>query len=299
MYPFEIEERTSEDEAAPGYNSRYHGFQLTSYWDDDFLAFVRTQYAPGDRVLDIGCGPGSNWPQWRQLPDQGALIGIDISEKMIDEARRRHPDGQFEVARIHELPFPDGSFDVVVASAVLHHIPDEHLPAAFAEIHRVLDEHGRLVGREPNANPWGSEPGWFSGALMTFRHLAYRLTHSREYPEPVLGEHHRPLDAVRFLALLQERMTVTCVEQRFPFSPYVLRARSDAIARFAQLMDARLHDRTGAMFYFAASKNHTTREELSRVIGLAREERSISDAEFLAYLEAAGRELEKLFGEHA
>lgn len=299
MYPFEVEERAAENEAAAKYDALYHGFELTSYWDEDFLAFVRERYAPGDRVLDIGCGPGSNWPQWRQLAEPGALVGIDLSEKMVEEARRRHPDGRFEVARVHELPFPDGSFDVVIASAVLHHIPDEHLPAAFAEIHRVLDEHGRVVGREPNASPWGSEPGWFSGALMTFRHLAFRLTRSREYPEPALGDHHHPFDAERFLALLGERFTVTRVEQRFPFSPFVLRVRSAAVARFARLMDARLWNRTGAMFYFAADKNYATREELSRVIGLARKARAITDAEFLAYLEAAGRELEKLFDERA
>jgi ubiquinone/menaquinone biosynthesis C-methylase UbiE len=299
MYPFELEERAAEDAAAPGYDGLYHGSAVSRYWDDDFLDFVRSEYEPGDRVLDVGCGPGSNWPQWMQLETPDRLVGVDLSQGMIDEARRRHPSGSFEVARIHDLPFPDGSFDVVIASAVLHHIPDEHLEAAFAELHRVLDEHGRIVGREPNAKPWGQEPGWFSGAIMTFRHLAYRLTRSREYPEPELGEHHRQFEAESFLSLLNERMPISRVEQRFAFSHYLLRVRSRPVAAFARRMDERLRDRTGAMFYYVANKNYATREDLERVIEAAREAHGISDGEFLAYLEVAARELERTFGEGA
>jgi ubiquinone/menaquinone biosynthesis C-methylase UbiE len=294
MHPFELEERAAEDAAAADYNHLYHGFPLTSYWDDDFFEFVRSEFSSGDRVLDVGCGPGSNWPQWKRLESPAMVVGVDISERMIEEARRRHPDGRFEVARIHELPFPDGSFDVVIASAVLHHIPDEHLPAAFAELHRVLDEHGRIVGREPNAQPWGTEPGWFSGALMTFRHLVYRLTRSREYPEPELGDHHHPFDAERFLSALDEHVKVSRVEQRFPFSPFVLRVRSEPVARFARRMDSLLKDRTGALFYYTAQKNYATAEDLTRVIAAARAELSITDAEFLAYLESAGNELQRM-----
>lgn len=299
MLPFELEERAAEDEAAAGYHDLYHGFPLTRYWDDDFLRFVESEFEPGDRVLDVGCGPASNWPQWQRLDRPSTLVGIDISEKMIAVARARHPEGRFEVARIHELPFPDGSFDVIIASAVLHHIPDEHLPAAFGELYRVLDEHGRIVGREPNRDPWGSGEGWLSGAIMSFRHLVFRLTRSREYPEPELGDHHHPFDAERFLSLLQEQLAVTRVEQRFAFTPYLLRVRSEAIARLARELDAKLENRTGAMFYYVANKNFVDVAELDRVIALAREEQSISDTEFLAYLQAAGREAERLFGRNA
>src|SRR5262249_713449 len=144
--------------------------------------FVRSAYSPGDRILDLGCGPGSMWEYWNQLPSPGRVVGVDLSPEMVAEARRRHPDGRFEVGRAHELPFEDGSFDIVIASAVLHHIPAVHLSGALAEIERVLDEHGRLAGREPNEVPFGQEPGWFSGSIMAFRHLVFRLTHSREYP---------------------------------------------------------------------------------------------------------------------
>src|SRR5690348_3196283 len=140
MYDFELRERADEDIAAPNYHALYHGSPIAEYWDDDFLSFVEGSYSEGDRVLDLGCGPGSLWSRWSQLAAPGRLVGVDISPGMIDEAHKRHPEGEFRVARAHELPFPDGSFDLVIASAVLHHIPTDHLHGAFAEIERVLDE---------------------------------------------------------------------------------------------------------------------------------------------------------------
>jgi ubiquinone/menaquinone biosynthesis C-methylase UbiE len=295
MYDFEVRERADEDVAAPNYHRLYHGFPIARYWDDDFLSFVEGAYTEGDRVLDLGCGPASLWHQWRRLPSPGRLVGVDLSPGMIAEARSRHPEGEFEVARAHDLPFADGSFDLVVASAVLHHIPDEHLPGALAEIERVLDEHGRLIGREPNEKPFGQEPGWFSGSIMTFRHLVFRATRSREYPEPTLGEHHSPTPRGRLLELLDDRFHVSRVEDRYPFSPYVLRVRSETVAAFAHALDKRLAGRVGAMYCYEADRNFADADDVRRVVALARQERGIDDAEFLAYLECAAVEVEKLF----
>lgn len=295
MHEFELRERRDEDRAAPSYHRLYHGFPITRYWDEDFLRFVGGAVEEGDRVLDLGCGPGSLWDQWQMLPPLERLVGVDLSPQMINEAKRLHPEGDFQVARAHELPFADGSFDLVIASAVLHHIPEEHLPSAFAEIERVLDEHGRLVGREPNSRPFGQDGGWFSGSIMAFRHLVFRVTRSREYPEPELGEHHGAIDAERFIELLRERLHVSRLEQRYPFSPYVLRVRSEAVAAFARTLDEKLRDRVGAMYYYQADRNYTDADAVNRIVSQARDERGISDAEFLAYLDRAGFEIERIF----
>src|SRR5438874_10099727 len=151
MYDFEERERVDEDLAAPNYNALYHGSPIADYWNDAFYEFVLSHYERGDRILDLGCGPASMWSHWLRLPEPRRLVGTDLSPGMIAEAKRLFPDGDFVVGRAHELPFPDGSFDIVIASAVLHHIPDEHLPGALDEIVRVLDEHGRIVGREPSS----------------------------------------------------------------------------------------------------------------------------------------------------
>ena len=299
LFEWEQRERQDEDVAARGYQERYHDSAVARAWDDAFSDLVRSEVVEGDRVLDLGCGPASLWEHWARLPTLRNLTGVDLSPGMIDEARRRHPDGDFRVARAHELPFPDGSFDVVVVSAVLHHIPPSHLPAALVEIDRVLDEHGKLVGRDPaSGHVFGRDPGWFSGAIMSFRHLVYRLTSSRELPEPALGEHHHVPDTDELLASIGSRFTVTRAETRFPFSNYVQRVRSESIAAFALRLDERLSDRTGAMLHYVAEKNYVDEGELRRVIDLARQEVDpvMSDAEFLAHLAAAAQELERTFG---
>lgn len=295
MFEFEIRERADENLAAASYNELYHGFPVAQSWDADFFAFVAEVYGRGDRVLDLGCGPGSMWGHWQTLDSPGALVGVDLSEAMIQEARQNHPDGEFHVGRAHALPFPDGSFDIVVASAVLHHIPDEHLRSALDEIARVLDEHGRLVGREPNGESFGQVPGWFSGAIMSFRHLAFRLTRSREYPEPQLGDHHHAFARDAFVETAQQVFHMGRLEERYPFSQYLVRVRSQAVADFARMMDRLLADRIGAMFYYDADANYTDAAEVRRTAELARHERLISDAEFLAYLQVAAEKLEHVF----
>ena len=128
----------------------------------------------------------------------------------------------------------------------------------------MLDEHGRLVGREPNDRMFGQEPGWFSGSIMTFRHFVFRLTRSREYPEPVLGEHHSATPRDEFLEILGRRLHVTRLEDRYPFSPYVLRVRSEAVATFARSLDTKLSGRQGAMYYFAADRNFADIDDVRR-----------------------------------
>jgi SAM-dependent methyltransferase len=298
MHDFEAREQADQDRAAAAYNDLYHGYPIAEYWDEDFVRFVSDYWVEGDRVLDLGCGPGSLYPRWATLPKPSRLVGLDISPNMIEEARKSFPDQEFVVGRLHELPFDAGSFDIVVASSVLHHIPDDHLPAALTEIVRVLDEHGRVVGRDPVSGGWGQAPGWFSGSLMTFRHLVYRLTRSREYPEPPLGDHHHQFDDELLRRELEQQLRITRFEHRFPFSHLLLRVRDPRVANLATLLDAKLEGRRGQMIYYAGERNYVTTDELVGQIAQARDEvEPVSDAEFLAYLQVAGEELARIFGE--
>jgi ubiquinone/menaquinone biosynthesis C-methylase UbiE len=302
VHEFELREQQDEDAIAATYDERYHDFPLTEYWDDDFFSFVQQAFTPGDRVLDLGCGPASLWDNWRQLDNPDRLVGVDLSAGMIDQARRRFPEGEFLQARLHDLPFGAGSFDLVIASSVLHHVPDEHMAAALQEVARVLDEHGRVVGREPSADHlFGKTPPWTSAAVMNFRHLVFRLTHSREEPEPVeLGEHHRILEPANFLAVFPPNLRPTKLEHRFAFSSYVLRVRSERVAAIARRLDHLAQDRPGAMFYFVADKNYATAADVAQCVEQARTEAAngVSDIEFLAYLQAAAQYLEQTYSSH-
>jgi ubiquinone/menaquinone biosynthesis C-methylase UbiE len=94
----------------------------------------------GDRVLDVGCGPGL--AATAAIERGASAVGIDFSEAMVDEARCLNPGMEFRVADAHSLPFEDGSFDVVLSNLTVHHLgdPDKFL----AEVFRVLRPGGRL-----------------------------------------------------------------------------------------------------------------------------------------------------------
>jgi SAM-dependent methyltransferase len=97
----------------------------------------------GRRVLDAGCGSG---PLSAWLHAAGAQVtGLDVSPAMIELARARGlPGARFAVADLAEpLALPDGAFDVVVASLVLHYLED-WVPT-LRELHRVLAPGGVLV----------------------------------------------------------------------------------------------------------------------------------------------------------
>ena len=106
--------------------------------------FTRVAPPPGARILEVGCGPAEFWkrnldrldPTWR-------LTLTDLSPGMIEAARGVLYDrAEYCVANVEELPFTDESFDVVLASHMLYHVPDR--PRAFAEIRRVLVPGGLL-----------------------------------------------------------------------------------------------------------------------------------------------------------
>lgn len=97
----------------------------------------------GDRVLDVGCGNGRFYESINSVAE---YVGIDLSEKLIQIAKKKHPDGNFLIADILSAPFSSASFDKVYAIAVFHHIPSERLRQRFLEeIRRILKPGGMLI----------------------------------------------------------------------------------------------------------------------------------------------------------
>jgi ubiquinone/menaquinone biosynthesis C-methylase UbiE len=108
------------------------------------------QIAPGDRILDVGCATGDLTLRAKERAGSaGQVCGIDPGPEMIEVARRKavraHVDVDFRVGVIERLPYPDASFDVVLSSLMMHHLPADLKPIGLAEIRRVLKTGGRLV----------------------------------------------------------------------------------------------------------------------------------------------------------
>ncbi|WP_323677162.1 class I SAM-dependent methyltransferase [Halorubellus sp. PRR65] len=97
----------------------------------------------GERILDAGCGSGV---YSERLVDAGAdVVGVDVSEKMLEEARDRVPDAAFRRDDVTDSLdwLDDDSVDVVLCQHVLSHVED--LTAAYEAFSRVLDDGGTLV----------------------------------------------------------------------------------------------------------------------------------------------------------
>ena len=110
--------------------------------------FALGPLAPGERVLDIGSGAGTDSLVAAQMVGpEGSVIGIDMTIEMLAKARAAAAEMgtqtvEFREAEAEALPFADESFDVVISNGVIDLIPDKD--AVYSEIYRVLVAGGRI-----------------------------------------------------------------------------------------------------------------------------------------------------------
>ncbi|MBA3250388.1 MAG: methyltransferase domain-containing protein [Geodermatophilaceae bacterium] len=136
---------------------------------------------PGERVLDIGSGPGLlAWQMAAAVGADGRIDGIDPSESMLslaaarDDVRVGAAPVVFRRGDTESIPLPDASVDVAVATQVLEYVAD--IPRALAEMYRVLRPGGRVLVLDTDWESvvWHSrDPGRMARVLTAWEaHLA-------------------------------------------------------------------------------------------------------------------------------
>jgi SAM-dependent methyltransferase len=140
--------KTKED-----YNLIAEDFSRTrSFVPKEFKNWILQYVFAGEKVLDWGCGNGRFFEIFANKEIN--YFGIDISEKLIEIAKNKYPQANFQVISPFDLPFPNNFFDKIFSIAVFHHIPSEEFRLKFLkEAKRILKPEGLLILTVWNLNP--------------------------------------------------------------------------------------------------------------------------------------------------
>jgi ubiquinone/menaquinone biosynthesis C-methylase UbiE len=152
---------------------------------------------PGEAVLDVGCGTGTLALVAKTcVGETGRVCGIDPSPGLLTGAQRKAARArlsiEFQSARIEQLPFPDQSFDVVLSTFMMHHLPDDLKRQGLSEIVRVLKPAGRLLVIDfatPNEHqePFETEKIPFQALPSLMKEIGFSQTESGKTAITVKG----------------------------------------------------------------------------------------------------------------
>jgi ubiquinone/menaquinone biosynthesis C-methylase UbiE len=151
--------------------------------DCEVLDDVARVASPDGPIVDVGCGPGHVAAYLSER--HRAVIGLDLAPRVLFVARRRQPELSFVAGDIRRLPLHDGSCSGAVAFYSLQHIPRASLPAALAEIGRVMARGAALaIAAHDGEGELSSPTDWMGHQVES---MAVTLYTSDELQEVLTG----------------------------------------------------------------------------------------------------------------
>ncbi len=138
------------EKAAPTYDSLMKRMTFGRERDLREATINLAGVKPGDCVLEAGCGTGTlTLAAKRRAGTAGKVFGIDVIPMMIELSQRKAAQAgeeiTFQLASIADIPFPANTFDIVMCSFMIFHMPETVRQKGIAEIFRVLKPQGRLL----------------------------------------------------------------------------------------------------------------------------------------------------------
>jgi ubiquinone/menaquinone biosynthesis C-methylase UbiE len=134
----------------------------------------------GAAILDVGCGTGSHLALYQRY--QARLAGIDASPAMLDLARKRLGEhANLQLGDAAEMPFADGSFDLVLAMLSLHEMDPSSRGRVLNQMVRVSKPAGRLLLIDYHPGRLEFPQGWWTKAIILLSELAAGREHFRNF----------------------------------------------------------------------------------------------------------------------
>lgn len=158
------------EQSAPEAYERYLVPPMFAPWAERIID--RVDLDGDDRILDVGCGTGVVARHVaNRVGNVGTVVGLDINEKMLDVAETTATESRLEIewrrGDATDLPFSDGTFDVILCQQVLQFVTDPS--TALQEMHRVLSPGGRIAASV--WRPLEYNPGYVELAEALKRHV--------------------------------------------------------------------------------------------------------------------------------
>jgi len=129
----------------------------------------QAQIRAGQRVMDLGCGTGTLAIMAKQAQPQAEVFGLDADPQMLKVAQAKRDqeklEVKFDVGFTNNLPYPDGYFDRVLSSIMIHHLKTPDKEKTAREVYRVLKPGGQL-----HIIDFGKPYTWYGKILGPFLH---------------------------------------------------------------------------------------------------------------------------------
>jgi ubiquinone/menaquinone biosynthesis C-methylase UbiE len=141
-----------------------------------------SMYPPqeGMRVLDVGCGTGTNLSLYH--PAGCEVFGIDLSPAMVEMARQKLGDrAEIHLGNASQMPYEDNLYDLVTTMMTLHEMSDQIRFTVMSEMVRVVKSNGHILVTDFHPGPIRFPKGWMYKSIALFFEIAAGREHFKNY----------------------------------------------------------------------------------------------------------------------
>lgn len=134
----------------------------------------------GMRVLDVGCGTGTNLSLY--LPAGCEVFGIDLSPAMVEIASKKLGDrAEILLGNASQMPYEDNFYDLVTIMMTLHEMPDQDRFTVMSEMVRILKPNGQILVTDFHPGPIRFPKGWMYKSIALVFEIAAGREHFKNY----------------------------------------------------------------------------------------------------------------------